>query len=101
MHRAIGRCETFDRHHGRSLCLCGQDRAGLDRAAIDVDRASPALAGVTTDVRAGRPSSLRNRSTSSVRGSISAVTGFPLTVRESETGIVPPELGRREVKEIV
>src|ERR1700694_2522565 len=49
------RSETFDRDHGRAVGLNGQDRARLDRLAIDEDRARAALAGIAADVRAGEP----------------------------------------------
>src|SRR5437867_8883706 len=48
------RGQTFDRDHGRPVGLNGQDRARLDGLAIDEDRTRAALAGVTTDVRAGQ-----------------------------------------------
>jgi len=92
MHGAVGRGEAFDRDDRSSFRLRRENRAGLDRTAVDVHGAGAALARVAADVRAGEAEFVRIRSTSSVRGSISALTGLPLTVRESVTGIVPPEV---------
>ena len=52
MQRA-GRGETLNRCHLRALGLRREQRARLDRAAVDVDHAGAALAGVAADVGAG------------------------------------------------
>ena len=51
---AVSRRETFDGGYLRSIRLRGENRARLDRIAIDQDRAGTALTGVATDVRAGQ-----------------------------------------------
>src|SRR5262249_45515495 len=50
MHRAIRSGETFNRHDLGAIRLCGQDRAGLDGVAVEMDRACAALPGVAADV---------------------------------------------------
>src|SRR6185436_19495245 len=44
----------LDRRHFAALHLRGEDRARLDRPAVDVDRARAALRGVAADVRSGQ-----------------------------------------------
>ena len=45
--------EAFDGEHLGAVALHRQHRAGLDRHAVDVDRAGAAVRGLAADVRAG------------------------------------------------
>src|SRR5712691_13051033 len=45
--------QPFDRHDVGAVRLDGEEIAGLDGLAVHEDRARPALAGVTADVRPG------------------------------------------------
>jgi hypothetical protein len=55
MQRAIGRGESFNGQHIGAFELQRQNRAGLDRLAIDVHDAGAALRGVAADMGAGEP----------------------------------------------
>jgi hypothetical protein len=57
---AVSGGETFDGGYLRSIRLRGENRARLDRIAIDQDRAGTALTGVATDVRAGEAEIIAN-----------------------------------------
>src|SRR3954463_4104270 len=46
--------DALDRGDRRPVGLDGEQRAGFDRAAVEVDRAGAALAGVAADLRAGQ-----------------------------------------------
>jgi hypothetical protein len=41
--------------------LNGEDRAGLDRVSVEVDRAGPTIGGVASDVGAGQPKLVAQR----------------------------------------
>src|SRR5271165_1903120 len=47
--------EPLDRRDMRTLAACRQRRAALDRLAVDMDDAGPALRRVAADMRAGEP----------------------------------------------
>src|SRR6185369_7136080 len=51
---AVSRGETFDGGYLRSIRLRGEDRARLDRIAIDQDGAGAALPGIATDMRSSQ-----------------------------------------------
>ena len=86
---AVG--QALDSRDLRALGLYCEQGAALDRAAIHVNDAGAALAGVTAHVRAGQTEVVAERkSTSRVRGSTSPPASVPLT--ENETFIVVPTL---------
>jgi hypothetical protein len=47
--------ESFDRGNGHTITLNRKRRARLDTDAVDMDGAGTALAGIATDVSAGKP----------------------------------------------
>src|ERR1700738_1286952 len=52
------RGEPFDGRHLAAIRLDGEERAGLDRRAVQQDRAGAAAGGVAADVGAGQPQGL-------------------------------------------
>ena len=80
MHRAVGGGEPLDRQHRGAVRLCGEDRAGLHRIAIEMHGAGAALAGIAADVRARErklvPQEIdQQRARIDVRGDLLAVDG--------------------------
>ena len=73
--------------------LHGEDVAGLDRAAVEMDGARAALRGVAADVRAGEPQLIAEKLDEQDVGFDVAVTALPLTVRLMLSAIATVSLG--------
>ena len=54
----VGSADAFDSRDARAVGLDGEHCAGLNRALVDIDGASAAVAGVAADVGAGQSESL-------------------------------------------
>ena len=91
MQLAVDCGEALDRRHGGAVDLDRQHGARLHRAAVDMDDAGAALAGVAADMGAGQPQMLAQElDQQRARIDVGASRRLPFTVRETEAIGDPP-----------